>query len=37
MFNAAEFERLLAEHPSMGIRLLKLLAERMIVAARAMH
>jgi hypothetical protein len=37
MFNAAEFERLLAAHPSMGIRLLKLLAERMIVASRAMH
>lgn len=29
-FNAAEFERLLAAHPSIGIRLLKLMAERII-------
>lgn len=30
MFNAAEFERLLAAHPSIGIRLLKLLAGRLL-------
>ncbi len=35
MFNAAEFERLLAAHPSISIRLLKLLAERVIRASRA--
>lgn len=34
MFNAAEFERLLAAHPSIGIRLLKLMAERVIRAGR---
>lgn len=34
-FNAAEFERLVAAHPSIGIRLLKLLAERVIRSSRA--
>lgn len=35
MFNAAEFERLLAAHPSMGNRLLKLMADRLVHATRA--
>lgn len=34
MFNAAEFERLLAAHPSIGIRLLKLLAGRVLSYSR---
>ena len=33
-FNAAEFERLLAAHPSIGIRLLKLMAERITHTSR---
>lgn len=35
MFNAAEFERLLAAHPSIGNRLLKLMAGRLISCSRA--
>ena len=34
-FNAAEFERLLAAHPAIGIRLVKLMAERLIRATSA--
>lgn len=34
VFNAAEFERLLAFNPAVGIRLVKLLAERLIRAGR---
>jgi serine/threonine protein kinase len=33
VFNAAELERLLAAHPSIGIRLVKLMAERLIQKA----
>jgi CRP-like cAMP-binding protein len=29
VFNAAEFERLLAAHPAVAIRLIKLMAERL--------
>lgn len=35
MFNAAEFERLLAAHPSIGIRLLKIMAGRVLSYSRA--
>jgi serine/threonine protein kinase len=34
MFNAAEFERILAAHPSVAIRLLKLMAQRLLRAGR---
>jgi CRP-like cAMP-binding protein len=30
LFNAAEFERVLAAHPSVGIRLVKLMAQRLL-------
>jgi serine/threonine protein kinase len=32
LFNAAEFERLLAAHPAVGIRLIKLMAQRLLRA-----